>query len=66
MNYEEVEAAGKEAAYYHTLQDMVTLVHQYGVTTVMADLFEILDMVERNHLVRKTNDNSHLFEDCPF
>lgn len=66
MNYEEVDAVGKEAAYYHTLQDMVSLVHMYGVTHVMADLFELLDSVERNHLVRKTNDHSHLFEDVPF
>jgi len=65
MNYEEVEAVGKEAAYYHTLQDMVTLVNQYGVTPVMADLFELLDSIERNHLVRKS-DHSHLFEDVPF
>lgn len=65
MNYEEVEAAGKEAAYYHTLHDMVTLVHQYGVTSVMADLFEILDMTERKQIIRKP-DHSHLFEDIPF
>lgn len=65
MDYEEVEAAGKEAAYYHTLQDMVTLVNMYGVTTVMADLFDILHKSERAH-VNKPNDYSHLFEDVPF
>jgi hypothetical protein len=65
MDYEEVEAAGKEAAYYHTLQDMVTLVNMYGVTTVMADLFDILHKAERAQ-VNKPNDYSHLFEDVPF
>jgi len=44
---------------------MVTLVNMYGVTTVMADLFDILHMAERAQ-VNKPNDYSHLFEDVPF
>jgi hypothetical protein len=65
MDYEEVEAAGKEAAYYHTLKDMVDIVTEYGIVNVMSDLFEILDTKNRNKVVTH-NANSYMFEDLPF
>lgn len=65
MDYAEVDAVGRESAYYHTLKDMVDVVHEYGIVNVMSDLFEMLDTKNRNKTVTH-NEHSYLFEDLPF